>query len=402
MGKIEPAEVRLNKPNDLGGVMTITGNNFGEKVDNNQLLRIAIEYGLPRKQIDLARQAIETTGFSHRYFANLPENETTNQELLDRTVDIGTRLLKDVTGARKWNGFDVFIDTSAFLPTEINRAILDKSGFNPDRIISRSYRIACAGGVAALIDCLTDPELQDTRIVIGCLEPLSALMERNHFLDPVSLAFPSIFSDAYTFIAFEPRNFNINYQKILILPDGGVIKLQTLYNFDQLPKESDQTPPHYQFSNGGEGIFKYSNAGAFLNLIVPDDNKRVSMDGIGTGIFFGNHTAAMIKERLDTGGNPDLLKKLAGKNLVMHPASLPVVKRIAKLLYRGEPKYIDEPKLPFLMDEAQQANGSSATTFNRLRYMIDAGMIDTRLPMVWVAPGVGSAIAYAEISIKHC
>lgn len=108
----------------------------------------------------------------------------------------------------------------------------------------------------------------------------------------------------------------------------------------------------------------------------------------------------MIADLLLENGDINLLRKLNGKNIIMHPASKPVVDRIAKLLRRSEHKFLDEPVLPFLMDAAQHSNGSSATTLNRWRYMIENNMIDTRLPMFWIAPGIGSAIAGAIGYIK--
>jgi len=109
----------------------------------------------------------------------------------------------------------------------------------------------------------------------------------------------------------------------------------------------------------------------------------------------------VMAELLNEYGNLNLLKELGNKNVIIHPASKPVVDRIAKLLRRNPQRFLDTPNLPFLMDKAKHSNSSSATTLNRWRYMIENDLIDPRLPMFWIAPGIGSAIAGAIGWIKE-
>ena len=384
----------LGEPTRLGEALTIVGHPFAEPFSNDDLIELALEYGLPTSQIADTRKAIDATGFTTRYFSFLPGQETDIGRSLERTADIGAILLKETLKAKGWeDGFDIFIDTSAFLPTTINGMILDRLGIN--RVYSRSYRYACAGAVGAFIDCLSDPSLQDARIVIGALEPLSLVLDQSQFLSPSTVTFPSIFGDANTFLAFSPSHFHLENKRILIQPDGGVIKLETLYNFSETPSEPLSIPEHYRFANQGEKIFHHSPYGAFLEVPSPVNGASVSMDGMATGFFFGDKTTGVIIDLLKENGNMDMLKTLGHKNIIMHPASKPVVDRIAKLLYRGKYKYLEAPALPFLMDKARHSNGSSATTLNRWRYMIENNMIDPQLPMLWIAPGIGSAIAGA-------
>lgn len=389
---LEPYLKELGEPTRFGEALSIVGHPFAPPLNNEALVRQALDFGLPISQVDALRKAINATGFTTRYFSNMPDRETDIEKNLDRVVDIGAILLKESMAAQGWDGVDVFIDTSAFLPTSINRRILDRLGMDKSHVISRSYRYACAGAVGAFIDSLSDPSLRDARIIIGALEPLSLLVDRDQFLSPEKVAFPAIFGDANTFLAFDPARFNLENKRIVVQPDGGVIKLHTLYDFDKTISSPGSIPGHYRFEGGGEKIFRYSDQGAFLDIPVPDHG-AVYMNGIETGLFFGNETSRVIRELLHDFGNPGLLKELNGKNLILHPASKPVVDRIGKLLFRGEYKYLSDPSIPFLMDKAQQSNGSSATTLNRWRYMIDNDLLDPSKPMFWIAPGIGSAIA---------
>lgn len=389
----------IGEPTKLGEALTIVGHPFGTPVSNDQLLSLALKLGLPESETEKARQKIATTGFTNRYSSIAPGEKPNSELAIKHTIENGAKLLKNIMKAHGWeDGIDVLIDTSAFLPNTINKDILYAAGLNPDNIFSKSYRYACAGAVGAFIDCLSDPTLRNARIVIAALEPLSFVIDRSQFTSPETITIPAIFGDANTLIAFTPNRFELNVKQILVQPDAGVIKLNTLYDFDGTPQ--DAYPSHYKFGPGGKEIFHYSESGAYLKIESPGPDKPLTMDGVGTGLFFGDETTKVIKELLLENKTPNLLNELKGKNLIMHPASKPVVDRIAKLLWRGKEKFLDTPNLPFLMDAAGHSNGSSATTLNRWRYMIENDLIDPRLPAVWIAPGIGSAIAGAIGRIK--
>lgn len=390
----------ISEPVKLGEALTIVSHPFADPVDNDGLLQLALEMGLSESQITDVQKAIATTGFTNRFFSHFPDSEPDMGKAVDRSIKIGSILLKKTLEANGWqDGIDVFIDTSAFLPTHINKQILEGAGLKSNHVISRSYRYACAGAVGAFIDCLSDPSLKDARIVIAALEPLSLLNDRDTFLSPKGITIPSIFGDANTLLAFTPNRFNLQNKRVHIQSDNGVIRLKTLYNFEEEKMSAGSVPDYYTFGQGGAEIFRYSNDGAYLK-VLPSETDTISMDGMATGFFFGDQTTSVITGLLKENGNKDLLKELAGKNVIMHPASKPVVDRIAKLLYRGEYRYLDSPSLPFLMDQARESNGSSATTINRWRYMIKNNLIDTRKPMLWIAPGIGSAIAGAIGTVR--
>ncbi len=394
MKETDLPKVERIEPVKYGDAVTIVGSHFAEGVGNDDLVGMAQELGLEDGNLDSAKKAITATGFTRRYFHYSPVGEKNQESLLERTSDIGSHLLNKVLAAKGWqDGIDLFIDTSAFLPIEVNDRVISKSGL-PKVAETKSYRYACAGAVGALIDVLSDDKYKNARVVIGAMEPLSFLLSKDQFLDPQKIAFPSIFGDAFTFMAVEPKRFKLFNKQILIQPDGGVIRLETMYS--ERSASSENLPGHYRFKNNGENIFTFNKNGAFLQIETPEAPSKVSMDGMATGFFFGDQTTALLIELVNEYGDKDILKSLGGQNLIMHSASKPVVDRIAKLLRRSPSyKYLDEPNLPFLMDVAGYSNGSSATTLNRLKYMIENDMLNHNLPVVWLAPGIGSAIAGA-------
>ncbi|MEK7525105.1 MAG: hypothetical protein AAB548_01910 [Patescibacteria group bacterium] len=378
--------------NTLDGVLTIASHPFASPLDNEQLLKFALRLGLPEEDIEAARLAIAATGFTCRHHFYQLGTETDLPDALERTAKIGAILLRAAMAKHGWDDIDVFYDTSAFLPPEINRMVLMRAGLDPDRILTRSYRYACAGAVGALVDILSADNLRDARVAIGALEPLSLLIDQSQFVTPGNLAIPSIFTDDNAVILIEPKRILLHHKKIRVQPDGGVIKLRTLYDHTLSSQEQLPIPTHYDFRNGGETIFSYGALGAFLD-IQPPDHSSLSMDGIGTGLFFGDQTSELILEILSELGDPDYLRRLNGRNLIMHPASEPVVNRIAKKLNRAG--VLDSRSLPFIMGEIGRSNSSSATTLISWQNQIRMGLVQPNAPFFLVAPGVGSAIVAA-------
>jgi len=400
--ELERYSREIGEVDKIGEALTIIGHPFAEAIDNTDLIRVAKEQGLPDIQIEQAKNVINSTGFTNRFFSHFPDSAQNFENIAERTSTIGAILLRKLLKENNWeDGIDVFIDTSAFLPSSVNELVLEKTGLDADKIYKRSYRYACAGAVSAFIDCVADPNMKDARIVIAALEPLSQLLAPNHFNAPETLVIPSIFGDANTLMSFTPKYFQLENKQVLVQPDGGVIRAKTLYNFGNTESDPGKIPDYYKFNNNGEDIFHYSDRGAYLDIPYPTNGSTMSMEGKDTGFFFGDQTAMVIAELLNEYNDTNLLKKLGDKNVILHPASKPVVDRIAKLLRRNPQKFLETPHLAFLMDKARQSNSSSATTLNRWRYMIQNDLIDPSLPMFWIAPGIGSAIAGAIGSMKN-
>jgi hypothetical protein len=396
-GNLDYFERELGEPTNLGRALTIVGHPFAPPVSNQDLMEMAVEFGLPEDKIEAAQNAVDGTGFTTRHFSHDITQVPDFQVATERSAKIGSLLIKNIMDARDWDGIDVFIDASAFLSKEVNQMALDGAGLDPDQVISRSYRYACAGAIGAFIDTVSDPDIEpDARVVIAALEPLSLMINSDQFTDPKEIINPSIFGDSFTALAFTPSHFELSVKKILIKPDHGVIKIPTFYDFQGVIEDRN-VPEYYTYAENGEEYFRYSEAGAFLDITPPDPGMPVSMDGKRTGIFFGENTTNVIIDLITEYGDLDLLNRLDGKNLIMHSASRPVVNYIAKRLSKIKDglTYLNKPELPFYMDQAGHSNSSSATSLNRLRYMIDQNLINPENEVLWLAPGIGSAIAGA-------
>ena len=137
----------------------------------------------------------------------------------------------------------------------------------------------------------------------------------------------------------------------------------------------------------------------------------MTMDGKDTAEFFRKQTYPVIANVLTASGNPRLLHELSRRNVVLHGASLVVVRQIARELLKGG--YIPERELPFLQGETGRSNASSATTpvawqhqIARMQQAQGQGIeppdwsIDPDHPILVAAPGVGAAITAGVIRVK--
>jgi hypothetical protein len=383
---------RMGKPGEIGG-MTIVECAFAPKIDNRELLDMAIRYGLPEEQWESGEQAINASGFTSRNFFFGPDNETEEGEIVERSIETGKRMLLQGLKATGWDDFDMYIDTSALLPTNIGREIVNRAGFDPDKKILRHYRIFCVSALAAIIDNSTDKSLADARVVIGINEPLSVRLSRNQFVTPAGLAFPSIFSDDSLAITYRPRDFILRDQIISIKDDGGVIKLVPLYNFEDEPSDPSSIPVHYEFVGDSRDILRHSKNGVVIKTRAPDNGDLAYMNGPKTGVTMAHYFYDVIKRQLDQSDNPQRLREINPYNIFLHPASLPVVRSVGHKLTRSG--HLEAEVIPFLMELAKEANSSSGTAFSRMRYMAINGLVDENGGMVFGGPGIGSAVGYA-------
>ena len=250
----------LEPVSDKSGRVTFVSHPFAPKYTEDALLEEALDAGLPKRDLEAARQVLRATGFKNRYsFTEYGGEKPTYEELLDRTAAIGAHLLKIMMQARKWNHIDVLIDTSAFLPPEINERVLEHAGIQAGSVRGKSYRYACAGAVTALVDVLADPSLGGANVAILALEPLSYLMDRRQLTDPATMVMPALFNDGYAALGFNTDSLRVIDAIIRVVPDGGVIKIPTSYDFTGVAHNPDLVPRHYEFEEGGQDILKISD-----------------------------------------------------------------------------------------------------------------------------------------------
>lgn len=381
----------------MDNALVIVSNPFAKSTKNDELMAMARKAGLPEKETTEAKRLIATTGFEDHHWHHLPNRpHNPPEEIIARETTIGTLLLRQVMEAFGWDKIDSFIDTSAFLPSSINRQILEKSGIDPKTVTSRSYRLACAGLVTAFIDALADPRLKGKRLVIGTLEPLSELIGHDHLVN--NIAIPATFEDGHSFVGIDTSRFELMARRVSAQSDRGVIQIPTMYDYQNQEHNKDRIPPYYEINKSDGDLLRVSDQGVFLNIKEPRDGSTVYMNGARTGVFFGKETARVIDELLTSSGNRDLLRQLGRVNTFIHPASQRVGDEIAARL--NERGLIDNKTLPFYLAKAERANSSSNTVVEHLRYMLENDLVDLNLPQLWVAPGIGSAIAAAIINLK--
>lgn len=376
---------------------TIATDHFARPITNAQLLKRMQEAGTSETELTQAQQIIENTGFSKRFTSLFLEQTQSFKNVTNRSAMIGAILLNRALKARDWNGVDVVINTSSYLPTIVGSKMLERVGISPTSVEQKSYRYACAGFAGALIDALHAYQGKNVRIAIVGLEPLSYLLDKRLYT-PQHIASPAIFGDNYGVFLFNPRDFRLEHAKIIVKDDGGVIRLKTGYRFNTKIHHADTVPPYYEVDRHNRNIFRYSENGAFLNIRQPESDLRTEMDGLGTGLFFGNETSQLIGQLLQESGHPQFLFT-DEVNVVTHQPSEPVQNNIGKKLRRAGFAPTNDA-LPFRMQEFGEPNSSSMTTMSVLYHMLKGHEFDPRHPTLLVAPGIGAVIAGAIVKFS--
>lgn len=389
-------QVKVGK---VDGAFAIAAHPFARRIGNEDLLALALQAGLPATNAENARSAISGTGFKARHLNHLPGHELNPEEALNRQAIIGAHLLRRTMEEMRWDEIDAYIDTSAFLPPTVNEQILDEAGLLGKRVRSISYRYACAGALTALVDTLSSSEYEgrQARIVIGANEPLSWLMHQKHLSTLENLHIPALFSDGNAALAFDSSKFELQKKRVLVKPDGGVIRLTPDYASGDVIHDPTILPSYYHSAETNSQLLHFSNRTRVLEYQGPNDKDlQVSIDGMGTLRFFGSTTASEILALREQVPNVPIDGSL---NIILHPASEPVLKLISRKLQNSGATEIGE--LPFRMAEADLANSSSATILNYWLHMILNNQYYPHLPHLWIAPGIGSVTTTAIGNIKN-
>lgn len=387
------------KVGKVDGAFAIAAHPFARRIGNEDLLALALKSGLPEASAENARLAISGTGFKARHLSHLPGHELDMEEALNRQAVIGAHLLRQTMEEMRWDRIDAYVDTSAFLPPTINEQILDEAGLLGKGVRSISYRYACAGALTAFVDTLSSSEYEgrQARIVIGANEPLSWLMHQKHLSTLENLHIPALFSDGNAALAFDPSKFELQKKRVLVKPDGGVIRLTPDYASGDVIHDQTILPSYYHLTENSPNLLHYSNRTRVLEYEGPNDKDlQVSIDGMGTLRFFGSTTSSEI---MAFRKQAPIVPLDGPINIILHPASEPVLKLISKRLKTSGATEIGE--LPFRMADADLANSSSATILNYWLHMILNNQYHPHLPHLWIAPGIGSVTTTAIGNIKN-
>lgn len=365
---------------NLDDALSIAAGPLAPVVTNNDLLQYGWEQGLDDQQLAQAKPAIDATGFTRRHL-NLKQSEDgfSIEKLTQESASIAAHLSLLAAQEMGWtvDDIDMIIDTSAFLPHNLNSQIQERLQI---RKPNRSYRMACAGAVAALIDAAAIDS--PGRIMITSSEPLDAL--NIGIKTPQDLLFPSIFSNCHTAMAVDLSRLKLRRARIKAKADNGVIKFPTFYQPAELPTHNFPMP---DYCTDEDTILYYNDEQRSVRISSPENNVP-HMDGAQTGLFFSRETPPVIEEVLCEFSDSDIEVPLC--NMVVHTPSQPVLRHISKNLARRSLLERDQ-QLRFNMADA--GNSSSATTICSFARAINDQEINPEEPLLIAAPGVGATIA---------
>ncbi|MEK7581442.1 MAG: hypothetical protein AAB512_04105 [Patescibacteria group bacterium] len=333
---------------------------------------------------------IDATGMSTRYSST--ELTRDPARVLERTAAIGAELVREAMQRQGWDHIDYLFDTSASLSPEVAELMLDQANIDPATVITRPYRVACAGAATAFDDSLLDPEARDKNVVVCALEPLSQHTSDGQ-LTLKNMGIPTIFGDDYAIIAYNPADFEVVSARTHIVYDGAPIRFHTDYG---LPPSDDVIPAHYIFSESGIDISSVSEKGFFIKIEDPESDLPAEMDGIKTATFFIRATAEVIQKVVECAQ----AKKVDVRQVVMHQPSLKVNEGIQNRV--GKYPNLANLNIPdFLLGEIGRSNSSSATTLVIWEHLARTGKLNPRQPFLICAPGIGAVITAAVIVPKQ-
>lgn len=371
------------------GRMTLASVACGLRVTNDDLLyEFKVRTNTDPEQVKKAEELLEATGFTVRRASW--EVTPTHDEIFQRTSQIGVHLIKSLMEEKGWDSVDAVLDTSASLPEDIGKKVIEKAGLDPETTLTKPYRLACGGAIAAVVDTLADAQMKDKRVIVLALEPLSQHVKPSQCSSIDTIPLPAIFGDDYAAIAFNTSDFEVVAPRTHIVYDGAPIKFYADYSLP--PTDEGSIPSHYTFGERGREISSITKNGVLLNIEEPENKMPSSMDGWRTFKFFVPETIAVIKyvvERAQAQG-------IEVEQAVMHQPSKKVNEG-----FQRQSKKIDALtglEIPsFLLGQIERSNSSSGTSLVIWQHLAKEGQIDPNKPLLVCAPGIGSAISAGVI-----
>lgn len=385
-------EIARNVELTAFGPMTISSVACGRKVTNNDLLKAVKERTNDSADLERAQKLLEATGLAERRASW--DITPTHEQIVERSAQIGAKLVRAVMDEQGWDSFDYLLDTSASLPVQMGVLVLERANLDPRLIQSKPYRVACAGAIAAFVDTLADPKMEGKRVIVCALEPLSRHVSLEQCIpnDP-ALSLPAIFGDDYAAIAFNTADYQAFSPRTHVVYDGAPIRFYVDYTL--LPTDESSIPPHYSFGERGREISSISAAGFFLDVQKPENGMTSEMDGRKTYKFFVPESIKVIKDVVENAQSQGIKVRQA----IMHQPSKKVNDGFQK--HSRDIDSLKDLKIPdFLLGEIRRSNSSSATALVIWQYMAGHGMIKPTEPFLVCAPGIGSAISAAVIVPK--
>jgi 3-oxoacyl-[acyl-carrier-protein] synthase III len=268
---------------------------------------------------------------------------------------------------------------------------MEKAGLDPRTTASRPYRMACAGAIAAFVDSLADPNLEEKRVIVCALEPVSQHVSLDQCtMEDSALSLPAIFGDDFAAIAFNTSDFKIISPRTHIVYDGAPIRFHTDYPLPET--EEGFVPAHYTFGERGKEISSFTKEGFFLEIQEPENGMRSQMDGWKTFKFFVPETIAVIKDVVERAQAQGINVEQA----IMHQPSKKVNEGFQR--QAGKTESLKGLRIPnFLLGEIRRSNSSSGTALVIWQYLAREGKLNPKEPFLVCAPGIGSAISAGVI-----
>ncbi len=372
------------------GPATLASVACGTRVTNDDLLyEFKVCTNASPEEAEAADELLKATGITVRYASW--EITLTHDEILQRTTKIGAHLIKSLMKEKGWESVDAVLDTSASLPENIGKKVIEEAGLNTETTASKPYRVACAGAIAAIVDTLADPEMKDKRVIVLALEPLSQHVKPSQCGSKDTIPLPAIFGDDFATIGFNTDDFEVVGPRTHIIDDGAHIRFDADYSL--LPTDETSIPKHYTFGERGREISSITPNRVLLAIQKPENGMPSSMYGRGVYNFFVPETIRVLEDVVERAKRQGINVRQA----VMHQPSLKVNQGLKRRATEKHPNLAGLDIPDFLLGQIKRSNSSSATSLVVWQHLAKEGKLDPNQPLLVCAPGIGSAISAGVI-----
>lgn len=319
-----------------------------------------------------------------------PDTDIASQRIQALHEDIATQLALQAIRGKGWDRVDALaiasITSHPNLAQDVRQRLIQQG---LDVTSAVQYVMACAGGLAALIDFGMDPDLQGKNAAVVAIDSMGAHIDPGPegYLDAL------IFGNGAGALTFKPgEDIQILAAQAHVQDDQSILFPESWT--PMLIPENDpgvriNMPSHYQIGPGAESAFTYTDKQRMMPLHTnPSQYIRMKSREIYKYV-----TQSLFARMVDFFNKHPHFAQMSFARAIMHQPSQQVVTGLLEK-WRGA---LPDIQMGWDMAESGSNNTSAATAFRQMLELAKGGKILRGIPTAIIGFGVGAdVIAVAQ------